>query len=57
MTYYAKSHSIYRGFHIERNLMPGYRLKWNAWDFIDGYCVRLSADTLGGIRQLIRESV
>ncbi len=57
MTYYAKLHSVYHGFHIERNLMPGYRLKWNAWDFIDGHVVRLSADTLSGIRQLIRESV
>jgi len=37
--------------------MPGYRMKWNAWDFIDGTVVRLSADTLSGIRQLIRETI
>lgn len=54
---HSKLHSKYRGFYIERNLMPGCGMRWRAWDFIDGYVVRLSSDTLTGIRKIIKETL
>jgi hypothetical protein len=44
-------HSTYRGVNIWRNTEPGYRLRW--------YTVSpsLAADTLAGIKHLIREYV
>lgn len=43
---------IYRGIPIFRNLAPGFALRWHAR--IEGHG-RLSADTLVGIRSLIRD--
>jgi hypothetical protein len=42
-------HSIYFGVTIWRKTTPGYQLRWTAG--------RLAADTLQGIRQLIREEL
>ena len=39
----------YRGVTIFRNTEPGFRLRWSALGF--------AADTLAGIKSLIRESV
>jgi hypothetical protein len=44
-------HSAYRGASIYRNTEPGYRLRWTALCFGK----RFAADTLDGIRRLIRE--
>jgi len=44
-----KLHSIYFGVVIWQNNEPGYRLRWTAG--------RLAADTLAGIRSLIREEL
>lgn len=41
-----KLHSIYFGVTIWRKTTPGYQLRWTAG--------RLAADTLAGIRELIR---
>ena len=47
MTYHFTYHSTYYGADIYRNDEPGYKLRWTSgW---------LAADTLDGIRQLIRE--
>lgn len=44
-------HSTYRGVNIYRQTEPGHKLRW--------YTIvpRLAADTLEGIKQLIRELV
>lgn len=41
-------HSTYFNHSIYRNTEPGYRLRWTSG--------RLAADTLAGIKQLIREN-
>jgi hypothetical protein len=44
-----KAYHTYYGVTIWRNTKPGYRLRWSA---LGGF----AADTLAGIKQLIRES-
>lgn len=43
-----KFHSTYFGASIWRNTEPGYKLRWTAG--------RFAADSLAGIRQLIKEA-
>jgi hypothetical protein len=43
------AHSTYYGVLIWRNTQPGYKLRWTAG--------RLAADTLAGIRSLIRDEL
>jgi hypothetical protein len=42
-------HSVYRGLTIYCRVGPGHRLKWTGGGF--------AADTLAGIRRLIKESL
>lgn len=46
-------HSVYKGFNIMRNVQLGHRLRWTAWSYATG---TLAADTLAGIKELIRNS-
>lgn len=43
---------IYKGWIITRNTSPGHALRWSAWESGKG---RLAADTLIGLKRLIRE--
>ena len=47
-----KHHTTYYGINIYRNTEPGYRLRWTT-----GSSPKLAADTLAGIRELIREHI
>lgn len=51
----ASSHSRYRGFHVERH--TGAEFRWHAWDIIDNHVKRFRADTLAGLKALVRDYV